>query len=333
MHVQEVRNVCQALSVTIKYLNDFAEFEDSRNGRVLVSPVPVCTVTKRPWERVLFSPVRDANPFFHMFEALWMLSGFYDARPLDYFIKNFSKQFAEEDGMLHGAYGCRWRTFFGFDQLNVIVDKLTDYPHDRQCVLQMWDVRRDYGDDLLGDWKDRPCNTHAYVRNNDGALDLTVCCRSNDMIWGAHGANAVHFSILQEYLASRCNLPVGVMYQISNNAHAYLDVFNKLVGQAGPELLLDDRYSDGSSEALQMFTEPKDIDDDLYAFMSDWELFHLQKVGRYRNLWFSTVATPALLAFHSFKQKKYKEALLCADDIAAPDWRMACKEWIQRRVK
>jgi thymidylate synthase len=54
-------------------------------------------------------------------------------------------------------------------------------------------------------------------------LDLTVLCRSNDVVWGAYGANAVHFSVLQEYLAGRIGVDVGVMYQFSNNYHGYVD--------------------------------------------------------------------------------------------------------------
>ena len=37
--------------------------------------------------------------------------------------------------------------------------------------------------------KDVPCNTHAYFAiNAEGSLDLTVCNRSNDLVWGCLGA-------------------------------------------------------------------------------------------------------------------------------------------------
>ena len=48
---------------------------DSRNGRVVQAPGPVASVYRNPLERVVFSPLRDANPFFHLYEALWMLAG------------------------------------------------------------------------------------------------------------------------------------------------------------------------------------------------------------------------------------------------------------------
>ena len=50
---------------------------------------------------------------------------------------------------------------------------------------------------------------------------MTVCNRSNDMIWGAYGANAVHMSILMEYVAVAVNAPMGSYYQISDSFHIY----------------------------------------------------------------------------------------------------------------
>ena len=50
---------------------------------------------------------------------------------------------------------------------------------------------------------------------------MTVCNRSNDMLWGAYGANAVHMSMLQEYLASRLEIAVGEYTQISDSFHVY----------------------------------------------------------------------------------------------------------------
>ena len=48
---------------------------DSRNGRVIVLDEPVLMTYSHPCERVLFNQARDCNPFFHVYEALWMLAG------------------------------------------------------------------------------------------------------------------------------------------------------------------------------------------------------------------------------------------------------------------
>ena len=84
--------------------------------------------------------------------------------------------------------------------------------------VQMWDP----GADLEGDWRDRPCNTAIYFDCRGGRLNMTVTCRSNDILWGCYGANVVHMSMLQELVAHAVNRPVGVYRQFSNNWHAYL---------------------------------------------------------------------------------------------------------------
>ena len=216
----------EALLKGLEMLEEYGEFETSRGGDVVVMPQPITTIWEKGYSIVSTNPIRDANPFFHFNEALWMLEGRNDVASLDVYIKDFGGRYAESDGVLHGAYGHRWINHFGVDQLQLIVEKLQSNPEDRQCVLQMWDAHTDMGNDLDGMWKDRPCNTHVYFRvHARKELEMTVCCRSNDMIWGAYGANIVQFGVLHRYMAVRIGVEVGRYYQISNNFHAYLDVF------------------------------------------------------------------------------------------------------------
>ena len=95
-------------------------WQESRSGSVIEFPSPVTTTYKRPEERVLFYKNRDANPFFHLFESIWMLAGRDDVK----YLSNFNKRMEEysDDGhTLHGAYGYRWREYFLTDQLDWIV--------------------------------------------------------------------------------------------------------------------------------------------------------------------------------------------------------------------
>ena len=86
------RNVTEALHIGLGHLNKNGVWLETRTGKVLEYPAPVATTYYHPKERVLFSPIRDANPFFHLFEALWMLGGqedvdyvsFFNKRMLDY---------------------------------------------------------------------------------------------------------------------------------------------------------------------------------------------------------------------------------------------------------
>jgi hypothetical protein len=61
-----------------------------------------------------------------------------------------------------------------------------------------------------------------------GRLDMVVFNRSNDVVWGAYGANAVHFSFLLEYLARWIGCEVGTYSQISVNFHGYTKTLEKV---------------------------------------------------------------------------------------------------------
>jgi thymidylate synthase len=393
-----VRNVCEALPTGVDYLLRHGAREESRAGPVLVAPGPVVTVTRRPTERVLFSAVRDANPFFHLAEAIWMLAGRDDATFLNRYVTDFGERFAESasgkenteaGGRIHGAYGARWRGAFGFDQLNAVVDILRKDPSSRQCVLAMWDATKNSGsvdrwgsrggqNDLRGKWRDRPCNTHAYLRIRKGNiqygvpagdhvtrdvitqerwLDLTVCCRSNDAVWGAHGANAVHFSVLQEYLAARIGVGVGVMYQVSNNYHVYEAELARLTDRTSkaenlkdafeaeiaahsverdkvlPTLLRDNRYENGWVRPQPMFVAPEDIDQDVQTLCRRVEQNETEGSHGYNNPWFWETAERAFGAHHAFKQKDFTGAKYLAGKIDDLAWATACWEWIERRRK
>ncbi|HUD11468.1 MAG TPA: thymidylate synthase [Candidatus Saccharimonadia bacterium] len=360
MKVIEVRNVAAALPAGLSYLLSEGVLQDSRAGRVVVAPQPVTTVYSKPCERVLFSTVRDANPYFHLLESCWMLAGRDDATFLDPYVKDFSSRFAEEGGIQAGAYGHRWRHEFGFDQLDAIVDRLRVEPTSRQCVLQMWDARsmpvHGIGaDDLLGKWRDRPCNTHVYFRMRRGELDMLVSCRSNDIIMGAYGANAVHFSFLQEYLAGRLGVPVGLYWQLSWDYHAYVADIERLArrakmttgnvlgstdqavwGQLLASTLEDQRYA--RLNPYPIVTAPDAFDADLDRLMHylDWlhaDSSYATEQLNVKNTFLTQTVSQAAMAHQCYKEKLYDAALALAQNIEAEDWRVACVEWLKRRKK
>ncbi len=368
MRVLRGRNVNELFYEGMHLLDEHGVPEKSRAGGVRVAPWPVMSIYEHPTERVLFDAQRDANPFFHLMEGLWMLSGRNDAGFLNRYITDFGSRFAESatgsapDGTIHDAYGNRWRSAMGFDQLDEIVKKLRSNPTDRQCVLQMWDARLDsqsgmdkHGsdeyngeNDLLGDWRTRPCNTHAYfrVRTDMDAtkwppsenprpkmvLDMTICCRSNDAVWGAHGANAVHFSMMQEYVAGRIGVGVGVMYQLSSNYHAYTDTLNKIGDPV--HLNGDDPYENGEVYCIPIGSDWESWDEDLRRFMVWHDSAGLAALPPvYVNDWFRTVAEHVARARWQWTHGMKPNAKETVEQIAALDWRQACKEWFERRVK
>lgn len=353
MKIITVRNVNEAYYEGINLLYEMGVHQPSRVGEVIVYPTPVTTVYQRPRERVLFDARRDANPFFHFFEALWMLAGRNDARWLDLFVKDFSARFAEDDGRQHGAYGYRWRKHFDLewgghpqlpDQLAAVIGLLKKNPDDRRVVLSMWDPPAD----LCADKRDVPCNTHIYlrVRREPGAvkpwqgsehcvLDMTVCCRSNDAIWGAYGANAVHFSVLQEYLAAMIDAEVGTLYQISNNFHMYVAE----LGKHGIPETIDDLY--GPLSPQRMISNPAAFDRDLQEFMVWTDQCTKDEVPVsswvYSNEWFTYTAAPLFEAAWWWRAGKREIAYEIVTDpdyaLMAADWSIAAQRWMKRRME
>lgn len=311
------RNVHEALPLGLAALRQYGEFRDSRNGPVLEMGTPVVTCYRNPTERVLFHPERDANPFFHLMESLWMLAGRNDVDWLAQF-NGRMRQYSDDEKTYHGAYGYRWRKAFGFDQLATCIGLLKDNPDDRRVVLQIWDAARDLGKMSV----DIPCNDLVFFKIKGGALDMTICCRSNDMIWGAYGANAVHFSILQEYVAAMAGYPVGHMYQLSDSFHAYtkiLDPLPVLSAACNP-------YELGEVEVYPLVNDPSSFDLDLERFLG-----HDYQNLSYYNDFFTRAAVPMRRAWDYWKQKDKYGAAAALATCWADDWRRAGGEWLNRR--
>lgn len=327
MRTINARNVNDAWQLAISLIDHVGVPENSRNGPVRAAPYPIYTVYSNPTERVLLDPVRDANPIFHLHEALWMLAGYNDATWLDQFVSDFSERYAESDGRMHGAYGYRWREHFenisspsggGMDQLDMCVEILTKDPTSRQAVIQMWDAEVDLGFMKL---KDRPCNTQIYLRVREGVLDLGTMVRSNDIVWGCYGANVVHFTVLQEYLAARIGIPVGRFSQYSWNWHMYDNTRH----------LADQKSADswrGYPGTSPLVTNPKTIDDEIAAYVDN-----PASALDAKNVFLNDTALPMFKANVSRKKGDHEAALRWAERIQAPDWKQATVAWLKRRKK
>lgn len=331
------RNVSEALYLGLQYLEEEGSWIESRSGRVIEAPCPVMSVYKKPEERVLFYRERDANPFFHLFESFWMLDGRNDVEYVSKFNARM-RSFSDDGKVLHGAYGHRWREYFARDQLNLIVEHLRKDPTSRRAVLQMWAAEDLQKATDSPDCKDVPCNTQVFFKIRNDKLQMTVSCRSNDIIWGTYGANAVHFSILQEYIAAKIGVPMGTYYHLSDSYHAYEDVFQKTYDALknpkkviGEDILWYDSYL-GLNKGMHytpapIFTEPEHADRDLGMFI-DSPMRHA-----YKNSFFEETAIPMLLAWEYYKTKSYKESLKMANRIESLDWKKASIEWLERRRK
>lgn len=266
----------------------------------------------------MFDHNRNANPVFHLMEALWMMAGRNDLA----FVKQFNQQMAaySDNGItLRGAYGYRWRKHFGYDQVQQAVEILTRDPNSRQVVLSMWDAYQDLGAATV----DTPCNLQVLLRIVNGMLVMTTTNRSNDLIWGLLGANAVHLSILHEYIAIRLGVPMGPWYHMSNNLHVYQHHWP----------LLELVESRPSWEYLP-YPEYVPLMDahNWHGFEQDCADLCDGKTDDFCTPFFDDVVAPMVQSWYLWKNTRVRDAIRMADCIAAEDWGDATSKWYRRRL-
>jgi len=295
-------------------LEDCGERSTSRNGPVLKFPGPVTTIYTNPWHRANFTPGRDANPFFHIAEAMWMLAGRRDVAFLDYFNSNM-KFFSDDGEVFNAAYGYRARHQFGHDQLAQIPYLLESTPDSRQAIIQLWD-----SNDLLAQTKDKACNMLMVFEIKGMELYLTVYNRSNDLIYGGvTGANPVHFSYFQQWVADRLGLPMGHLTFVSTNSHIYTDLpiwqdmlFSEPVKIRALELPL------GRLEEIELLC---DIIDEENIIDVKFESLHLDRIVK-----------PIMNTWIARKQKHHPNEIAAhISECQCPALKLACTLWMERR--
>jgi len=319
-----VRNVNQAFGEVFWKMKALGlKPENTRNGPALVFPEPVITTYRYPQERVLFHKGRDANPIFHLMESIWMLAGRRDVQFLQHFNSTIG-QFSDDGKVFNAAYGYRWRRHFGFDQLEEVIKALRRDPETRQAVIQMWDQ-----DDLVKRTKDKACNTQVVFDTRGNKLNMTVFNRSNDIWWGAYGANAVHFSFLQEFVACAIGMRCGAYRQVSNNLHLYTEVYNATKYVESPPNHEDfDLYSSGIVRPTPIM-----LNGDYKSFLADCEKFccdPFNQSAEYKNPFFTHVAQPMAMVSR-IRKIRAGDGTGFAAKIRAQDWKRAVFDWIHKR--
>lgn len=335
MKVLNVRNANEALGQGIQLIKTSAEPIDSRAGMTLEVPSPVATVYRNPWERVLISKVRDANPFFHLMEAMWILAGREDVK----FLTEFNKRMAEysDDGLVFNApYGHRLRSGVAHqhDQLAQVIETLRNDPNSRQAICQIWN-----DSDLQCKTKDKACNMSIVFRIRNGKLCMTAYNRSNDMIWGAYGANVVQFSMIQEYVAAHLDLPLGEYTQVSNSYHIYTDGAGGAVWDRIKDSFDADEniYDDSVHNTVYMLGhDMQAFEHDIAQFFNAYDQFGIEELGELRcwqSQYFNQLIMPVLCIYLIHKQHGPEQALKYTHTILADDWKLACEDWLTNRME
>lgn len=284
--------------------------QESRNGAVLSMPHPVLVTVTHPFERVVFSRQRRANPYFHVMETVWMLAGCKEVE----FLLPFNGRMQEyaDGNTINGAYGHRWRKHWHRDQIACAIEELKTNPTSRQVLINMWDP--DY--DQSKPHKDRPCNTSLMFRYVNGKLDMTVTNRSNDLVWGMCGANAVHMTYLHELVARASELQQGNYHVMSNNLHIYEPHWHFLDNPT-----CEDNYGENIRPypILQLNEHYVDLLDDCERFVKEPAQTIL------KTKWMQRVVSP--MYNHYMERLKGNKRNYDINENCAPDWRLAEYYW------
>lgn len=334
MDVIRVRNVNEALPIGLSALLQWGVRAAPRGKAVIELPEPFATRYDMPYECVLFDPVRDANPFFHFFEALWIIAGRHDVAPLAWFNSKIA-EYSDDGEKFNAPYGQRMRQDYG-DQLMKVVQVLRDDPFSRRAVVQIWCPMKDLYEQSS---KDLACNTEVVFGLRNGHLNMTVFNRSNDAIWGAYGANAVQFAFVQRYVADKLGVACGWYVQVSNNFHVYEDNPYWIAWKNNEQM---HRHPDITNyyktrvvspylAQLDLFNDPFDIDNSwFFEVMLRHEGELDPKVPG--SLFYRELAVPFYNAHRAWKiEKDYDRACFWLRMIPVCDWRTAGADWIHRR--
>ena len=168
-----------------------------------------------PSDNVITNKERKWNIEYARAEWQWYLTGDRNITKLG---KIYGKippiwiKMADDEGNVNSNYGYQWQRK---RQLDAVVRKLKMDKDTRQACISIYDGKEMYKYD-----NDTPCTYAVQFTIVNNKLDMCVTMRSNDL-WYGFCIDQYCFSMLQQLVASRLDLPVGVYYHFAHNMHLY----------------------------------------------------------------------------------------------------------------
>lgn len=151
-------------------------------------------------------------------EVAWFLQGTKDVE----FIRGYAPlwdKFTEADGRtVEAAYGYRWQSHFGRNQLLDAVQALVEDPSNRRVFVSAWDPS---SDGLLSKGqKNVPCPTNFTLSILNGELHSSLFLRSSDVFVGLP-YDVMGHALLLSLVAEELNVGLGVLHVTLAHAHLY----------------------------------------------------------------------------------------------------------------
>ena len=168
-----------------------------------------------PTDNVITNRERKWNLEYARAEWQWYLSGDRNITKLG---KIYGKippiwiKMADDEGNVNSNYGHQWQRK---RQLDAVVRKLKMDKDTRQACISIYD-----GKEIYKYGNDTPCTYAVQFTIVRGNLDMCVTMRSNDL-WYGFCNDQYQFSMLQQLVASRLDIPVGIYYHFAHNMHLY----------------------------------------------------------------------------------------------------------------
>ena len=168
-----------------------------------------------PSDNVIINKERKWNLEYARAEWQWYISGDRNITKLG---KIYGKippiwiKMADDEGNVNSNYGNQWKRHY---QLEKVITKLKADPSTRQACISIYD-----GKEIHKYNTDTPCTYAVQFTIVQGKLDMCVTMRSNDL-WYGFCNDQYCFSMLQQLVASRLDIPVGVYYHFAHNMHLY----------------------------------------------------------------------------------------------------------------
>ena len=323
----------------------------------------VANVWTEPVKSVITLPRRKANPFFTLFESLWIMGGRADADSVCYYNSNLKTFLDEDDKEFNAPYGRRIRhwgkhknildnlvfmqshytkTYVDFDQFKDCYELLKNDKDTRQAVISLWVP---FFDNSTIKTNDRPCNDLVFLKIRNNKLNMTVVNRSNDFLWGLYSTNIVQFSMMQRILASLLCIEVGIYTHFSDSLHIYhtRDTVSEDILNAPYEFDVYDYVT--PYDLMSEYDGLKDFDKKLSDFFRYEENIRSHKVyiplDNYEEmenslkpfLWSSLLICQAYV---KHKEKKYLSSLtdiIKAHSLGNEDFAISCMEFVMRKYQ
>lgn len=161
---------------------------------------------------------RKGTVFSGLGELLWYFSKSNELSFISYYIPQYVEE-SDDGKTIYGGYGPRlFRLRRGrkyIDQFQNVRTVLTEKPHSRRAVIQLFDAA-----DIAVDHSEIPCTCTLQFFVRAGRLDLMVSMRSNDAYWGLPH-DVFTFTMLQEFLACTLGVKIGNYKHFAGSLHLY----------------------------------------------------------------------------------------------------------------